>query len=221
MYHHVDGELIHLSPSRAIVEAAGVGYELFIPFSTFSAIKSRQGPSEANGGGRRVRLLTHLLVREDLFRLYGFFSEAERQLFRAVLSVSGLGPTLALAVLSSVEVGAFRSLIEAGDPAPLQRIRGIGKKLASRLVLELKDRLDDLPIDRAARVEAGAGGRAGAASSGASASEALLALLELGFPRPEAEKRIQGAIQSLAKSSAPGRLDVEAILKQALRVASP
>ncbi len=198
MYHHIRGELVELNPTRAVVDAGGVGFEVFIPFSTYSALEGR-------APGETVTLLTHLLVRETLFRLYGFHTEEERRLFRSVLSVSGFGPATALTILSNVDVGEFSRIVDEGDPAPLEQVKGIGKRLASRLVVELRDRLERLPAT------AGAGPRAEETAP----ADAILALVELGYTRREAEARVQAAVSSLGGANGGG--SVETILRHALR----
>jgi len=247
MYHHLRGELVELSPTRAVVEAAGVGYELFIPVSTYTALRDSSagrdgheagrgrdgGNGTGNGAGVKagatVRVLTHLLVRAEVLRLYGFSSDAERSVFRTVLRISGLGPAAALAILSTIEVGEFRGIVEAGDPTPLQRIKGIGKKLASRLLLELRDRVAELP-GPATPQENGGSARAVPRLVERVSSEAVLALTELGFVRGEAEERVQAALRALSAGTpiaadTPQRgpsdrvaaLTVEEILREALR----
>jgi Holliday junction DNA helicase RuvA len=223
MYNHVRGTLVELSPTRAIIEAGGVGYELFIPLSTYSALQGHRAGAATDGGpAASVFLYAHLLLREELSRLYGFATEAERRVFRMIIGVSGLGPSIAIAMLSSIPVGELRTVIDAGDATPLLAIRGVGKKLASRILLELRDRVDELP---GAEALSRRDGRAPAgADRSAVASEAALALVELGFSRPEAEDRVRKVLESLEVAARRGddtaagaRITVEAVVRESLR----
>ncbi len=212
MYHHVTGELVELAPTRAVIEAAGVGYELSISLATFEAIKNH----------RQIRLLTHLLVREDLLRLFGFATAAERELFRTIIGVAGIGPATALTILSSFGVEEFKSAVLAGDAAALRKIKGIGPKIADRLLVELKDRFPSSFASGRAGLFAGAGQKLAGADLG-HAGEALQALLELGFSRKDGEKRVRAAVTSLSEKTQSGSpapaagLTVEAIIAEALR----
>lgn len=133
MIGRLSGTLIDKRPPAVVLEAAGVGYEIDVPMSTFYDLPPV---------GQSVRLLTHLVVREDAHLLFGFASEAERSAFRALIRVSGVGPRIALAVLSGMSVDALARAVAAKDSAPLTRVPGIGRKTADRLVLELQGRLD-------------------------------------------------------------------------------
>jgi holliday junction DNA helicase RuvA len=217
MVHHVEGELVVLGPSRAVVQTGGVGFEVRIPLSTYTALKGKEGA--------RVRILTHLQVLEDDLRLFGFATERERDLFRLLTSINGVGPATALVVLASIDPAAFAALIAAGDAKPLQKIKGIGPKLSERLIVELKDRTAAL------EALAGAAGGSAARSAGspvapAVVDEAVKALLVMGFPAREAKGRVEAAIGKLfggAKGAASGEpgptgsATVEAIILAALR----
>ena len=209
MYHHITGKVVSLAPTRAVLEAAGVGYELAIPLSSYRALKDE---SEAT-------LLTHFWVREDQQRLFGFVSEAERQVFRVVVTVSGIGPAIALAILSSYTVEDFCRIIEEGDPGALQRIKGVGRKIAERLMVELRDRLP--AIAASADLEPSPEGGRPSPHASEAVSEATLALVELGFSRKDAEKRVELSLKKLASEEdvAPGTARVEQILTLALRAA--
>ncbi|MDE2252338.1 MAG: Holliday junction branch migration protein RuvA [Gammaproteobacteria bacterium] len=188
------GVLTQKSPPALVVEVGGVGYELEAPMSTFYGLPPI---------GHSVRLLTHLLVREDAHILYGFGSAGERQLFRSLLKVSGVGPRIALAILSGSSAEAFAASVQVGDVAALTKIPGVGRKIAERLVVEMRDRL------------AGAGTEAQVAAIAAPvgvAAEAYSALLALGYKPLEAtrllkstggagstEELIRGALQSAAR----------------------
>ncbi|MEE3181690.1 MAG: Holliday junction branch migration protein RuvA, partial [Planctomycetota bacterium] len=132
MYHHLRGKLIELSSLNAVVETSGVGWDVHVPLSTSSLL--------GEALGEEVLLYTHLLVREDVLKLFGFLSTEERALFRLLLSVSGTGPAIALQALSAFTVGELISDLSSGDVNSLKRIKGVGKKLAERLVLELRDK---------------------------------------------------------------------------------
>ncbi len=208
MFHHIRGEIIHLGPTRAVLESAGVGYELSIPLSSYRALL----------GQKESILLTHFWVREDVQRLFGFSTEAEREVFRIVITVSGVGPSIALAILSTFAADEFCVVIEQGDPKPLQRIKGVGKRLAERLMVELRDRLPALSalleIDGAS--QAGEGVPAKLTSS--ASEEACLALVELGFSRKDAEAKVSTALSKLGEDDEQGSSSsVEEILTLALR----
>ena len=188
------GLLMHKLPPTLLVEVAGVGYELEAPMSTFYSLPPV---------GQPVRLLTHLVVREDAHLLYGFGTTEERQLFRSLLKVSGVGPRVALAILSGSTVEVFAACVHAGDAASLTRIPGVGRKIAERLIVEMRDRL----------VAAAADGHAATAAAPLGvAAEAFSALIALGYKSAEAtrllknagaggstEELIRGALQSAAR----------------------
>src|SRR5881394_1018188 len=133
MITFLDGKLVSALPTQAIVDVGGVGYEIFIPLSSYDKLPA---------AGQDIRILTHLHVREDAQILYGFMTAAERDLFRLLVNnVSGIGPKLALAVLSGMSVERFKAAVVNADIASLSKISGLGKKTAERIVLELKDKL--------------------------------------------------------------------------------
>src|SRR3982751_2892152 len=132
MITSLEGRLTSSLPTQAVVDVNGVGYELFIPLSSYDKLPLP---------GQPVRILTHLHVREDAHILYGFMSASERDLFRLLVNnVTGIGPKLALAVLSGMSVNNFKSAVVNSDVAVLSKISGLGKKTAERIVLELKDK---------------------------------------------------------------------------------
>jgi holliday junction DNA helicase RuvA len=169
----LEGQITHKRPPNLLLEVAGVGYEIEAPMSTFL---------ELPAAGSRVRLLTHLVVREDAHILYGFATSDERGLFRALLKVSGVGPRIALALLSGVTVPAFARCVREKDLTTLTRVPGIGRKIAERLIVEMRDRVDGT-------VELVAG--QGAGTSGAQ-GEAWSALVALGYKPPEATRMLNG-----------------------------
>jgi Holliday junction DNA helicase RuvA len=131
----VRGKLVIKTPPHLTVDVGGVGYDIEAPMSTFYTLPAL---------GSEVRLLTHLVVREDAHILYGFGTQEERALFRNLLKVSQIGPKIALAILSGVSVESFATLVKLQDAAALTRIPGVGRKTAERVLMEMKDRLDAL-----------------------------------------------------------------------------
>jgi Holliday junction DNA helicase RuvA len=192
----VRGRLVRKGPQEAIVDVGGVGYRVTIPLSTFYRIGEP---------GAEVALLTHTHVREDTLALFGFLTAAEQALFERLIAVSGVGPKLAVSILSGIEAPDLVSALRAGDVVRLTRIPGVGKKTAERLVLELKDRVQGL----AAADEGGP-----AAPAAASAKEDLVsALLHLGYSRPEAERGVERALKE-------GEGRFEDLLRRTLRILS-
>lgn len=177
MIAHLRGRLSLKTPNQAIVDCGGVGYDVVISVATFSAL-----PAEGN----EVSLHIHTHVREDQLALFGFAEREEKRLFEKLLTISGIGPKLAITVLSGISADRLVAAIRSGDHATLTRIPGIGKKTAERVVLELKDKLDDFG--------AAAPAEGGGASHGPAGDDALSALVNLGYPRPVAQKAIETAI---------------------------
>ena len=192
MIAHLHGRILEKQPNRIVVDVNGVGYDLSVPLSTFYGLGEP---------GSEVALRIHTHVREDALLLYGFATRLEQDLFERLIGVSGIGPKVALAVLSGIEPLELVRAIERGDLARLTAIPGVGKKTSERIVLELKDRLPRPPI------------AAAGASSGAPAlrDDVLSALINLGYHRPLAERAVEAAV----KATPDG--DFERTLKQALR----
>jgi Holliday junction DNA helicase RuvA len=177
MITFLDGKLINALPTQAIVDVGGVGYEVFIPLSSYDKLPPP---------GQPIRILTHLAVREDAHVLYGFMTAAERDLFRLLVNnVSGIGPKLALAVLSGMTVTTFKAAVVNSDVASLSKISGLGKKTAERIVLELKDKLGV-----AAAWEAASAMHAPTPEQ-EQANEAVLALIALGYKQIDAHKAVR------------------------------
>lgn len=172
------GQLLQKAPPQLLIDVAGVGYELEAPLSTFYVLPAV---------GQDVRLLTHLVVREDAHVLYGFATADERALFRALLKVSGVGPRIALGVLSAVTVEAFADCVRAGDAGALTRIPGIGRKTAERLVIEMRDRVADFAANKMPLTDAGA-----VLVGGGARGEAFSALVALGYKPVEATRLLKG-----------------------------
>lgn len=176
MISSLRGKVLEKVPPSLVIDVQGVGYEVFASMTTFSKLPTL---------GEEVTLQTHLVVREDAHVLYGFYSALERQLFRQLIKVNGIGPKIALAMLSGMDVATFVQTIEMGDVQNLTRIPGVGKKTAERLVIELRDKLSEsgatLPVSEQVNTE-GAGTMP--------KHEAISALVALGFKPQDASKRI-------------------------------
>ena len=174
MIGFVRGKLVVKSPPHLTVDVGGVGYDIEAPMSTFYTLPAV---------GSEVRLLTHLVVREDAHILYGFGSQEERALFRNLLKVSQIGPKIALAILSGVSVDGFATLVKLQDSSALTKIPGVGRKTAERVLLEMRDRLDALS-------EAAIGGGALVAPS-STEGEAWTALVALGYKPAEVTQMLK------------------------------
>jgi Holliday junction DNA helicase RuvA len=197
MIAHLRGRLLSKQPGQAIVEAAGVGYDVVISVPTFTAL-----PAE----GTEVSLHIHTQVREDILALYGFLDRREKRLFERLITVSGVGPRLAVTILSGLNPDTTVSAIRAQDHAMLTRIPGVGKKLAERLVVELKEKLEDLAPAPAGTVRGGPALPA--------VEDALSALTNLGYQRPAAQKAIEAAVE---KDKSLGS-DFDALFRAAMKL---
>ncbi|MGH9602756.1 MAG: Holliday junction branch migration protein RuvA [Terriglobales bacterium] len=191
MIAHLRGRLLAKHPNQAVVEAGGVGYDLTISVPTFSELPAL---------GSEVALFVHTHVREDALALYGFLRPAEKKLFERLIGVSGIGPKLAITILSGMAAEDMVAALRTGDAARLTRIPGIGKKTAERMVLELRDKLEGLvaapqaPLGSATPVE----------------EDVLSALMNLGYSRPASER-------GLAAASKNGKSDsFEVLFREAL-----
>lgn len=189
MIAHLVGRLAEKHPPTVVVDVHGVGYELDVPMSTFYQLPAT---------GVEVRLLTHLVVREDAHLLYGFATEGERQVFRQLLKITGIGARTALSVLSGMSVDELYAAVSQQDGVRLTRVPGIGKKTAERLLLELKDKLTlgALPAGMSP-------------PSGAAGSDALHALVALGY----SDKEARATLARLAPE-----LSLQETIRQALRL---
>ncbi len=186
------GRLHEKHPDRVIVDVNGVGYEVHVPLSSFYGLAEP---------GADVALQVHTHVREDVIALFGFGTTLERQLFERLIAVSGIGPRLALAVLSGIDPPELITAVQRGDVTRLTAIPGVGRKTSERIVLELKDRLARLAPAAQAEPAGGAGMR----------EDMLSALLNLGYHRPAAEKAVDAALASGPEAS------FETVLRDALR----
>jgi Holliday junction DNA helicase RuvA len=192
MIARLSGTLIERQPPFVVVDCHGVGYEVECPMTVFDGLPA---------AGKDVTLVIHTVIREDAHLLFGFARASDRQLFRTLLKISGVGPKLALAILSSVSANDFALMVESGDSKALTRLPGIGKKTAERLILEMKSRLDDLGLEAT-----GLGG--GEASAPDASAEARAGLVALGYSPAEALKMVKGV---------DGAESAEAIIRQALK----
>jgi Holliday junction DNA helicase RuvA len=189
MYDRITGVIVEKTPTRVVLEASGVGFEINVPISTSTKLSALS----------RATLFLYLHVREDTLRLYGFATQDERRLFRALLTVSGIGPQTALAVLSGSSVENLSSTIVNEDHASLCRIRGIGRKTAERIILELKEQV-----------------KVFAASPGVpdrslqARQDAILALVSLGYTRTQAAAAVEKAARDLKDAT------TEQLVKSAL-----
>ena len=196
MIARLTGRLVEKQATRLVVDVHGVGYDVQVPLSTFYRLPDP---------GDEVTLRIHTHVREDALSLFGFGTALEQQVFERLIAISGIGPRLALAVLSGIDAADLVRAVQAGDVGRLTRIPGIGKKTAERIGLELKDRLPQQLVEQLV------------AASGGPAGEALLradlvsALLNLGYHRPLAERAVDAALKR------SGELSFERTLKQALQ----
>jgi Holliday junction DNA helicase RuvA len=197
MISFLRGTVIEVLPMRLIIEAGGIGYDVHIPLSTYDRLPQP---------GAEAKILTHLVVREDAHILYGFATPEERDLFLLLVNnVSGVGPKLALAILNGITPVIFRGLVVAGDIASLSKIKGVGKKTAERIIVELRD-----------KVGVSAAWEAASAQQGLSPDEqhvndAVLALISLGYKQAEAHKTVR------AIRDAQPRATLEELVKEALK----
>jgi Holliday junction DNA helicase RuvA len=173
MIGSLSGTLVEKDPQRLLIEVQGVGYDVETPMSTFLALPP---------AGSALRLRIHQVLREDASLLFGFATEDERTLFRALLKVNGVGPRMALGILSGVTAEAFQQAVATEDLATLTRIPGVGRKTAERLLVEMRDYFKTLPV-----------AKGGLAEAPTPRSEALHALVALGYKPPEAQRMLDAA----------------------------
>ena len=198
MITFLDGTLIEALPTQIVVSVHGVGYQVLIPLSSFDKLPAP---------GSSVKILTHLQVREDAHVLFGFMSAAERDLFRLLIThVSGIGPKTALDVLSGTSITAFKAAVVASDVAALARTKGIGKKTAERIVVELKDK-----VGVAAAWEAASSAHSPSPQD-IQLNDAVLALISLGYKQVDAHKAVK-----MALTAAGGVADTEELVRQGLK----
>jgi Holliday junction DNA helicase RuvA len=174
------GRVLEKQPNRIIIDVQGVGYELHVPLSTYYDVGDE-------GADVAIRVYTH--VREEALQLYGFLTDLERQLFERLIGISGIGPKLAIAVLSGVDSRELVAAVQRGDVARLTAIPGIGKKTAERIVLELRDRLSQLAVLPVGATPAATG-------ADRLRGDLVSALQNLGYHRPQAEKAVESTLAS-------------------------
>lgn len=191
MYEFISGEIADLTPTHIIIETAGVGYAIHISLSTYSALN----------GKKQAKVYTHQIVREDAHLLYGFATSSERELFRNLLSVNGVGAATALMMLSSLSPDEIASAITTDNVNLLKSVKGIGLKTAQRIIIDLKDKMG----------KAAQSGQILIPSDNTIQNEALSALVMLGFARKDAEKAVAGIL-----NDHPG-LSIEVVIKYALK----
>lgn len=198
MYQYLTGKLVEKSPTSITLDVNGVGYHIHIPVSTYSSLPATT---------ETVKILTHFVVREDAQLLYGFSTEEERQFFRLLLSISGIGPKMATTVLSGIQLPELKRAIVEGSLAVLTSISGIGKKTAERIIIELKEKIS---LDEK---QAAAAGPSQTEMFKAAAEDAIRALVELGYRRPSAKEAVEQAL----KSPGGGKLSISDLIRTALK----
>ncbi|MEM7655611.1 MAG: Holliday junction branch migration protein RuvA [Bacteroidota bacterium] len=197
MIAYLKGSLAVIEPTHAIIECGGIGYLVKISLNTYSQIRDK----------KEVKLHTHFWVREDNQTLFGFAKPQEQQLFELLIGISGVGGNTAMTILSSISASDLVQAVQGEDVATLKRVKGIGAKTAGRIILELKDKIQIGGIEGKA-VTAAAGG----SSLAHKKQEASAALMQLGFPRTEVNKRVDRILREKGESAS-----VEEIIKLALR----
>ena len=198
MFEYIKGQLANLEPTQAVIDCGGVGYLLEISLNTYEALRKADAAE--------VKLYAHLVVREDAQQLFGFYDMAEREMFRLLVSISGVGNQTARVMLSSLTVDELRNAIQTQDVKKVQRVKGIGAKTAQRIVLELADKMGAMGT-------MGAVGSTGAPVNQAR-DEALTALTMLGFAKPAVEKLLMSQDWRNADGTP---MTVEDIIKEGLR----
>jgi holliday junction DNA helicase RuvA len=205
MYAYIKGKLVQKDPTTATVEANGIGYEIKIPLSTYEQLKQEA-----------CKLYTHLYVREDLQQLFGFFTENEREIFRYLIGVSGIGPNTALTFLSSLQADEIIQVISHGDVKRIQQVKGIGAKTAQRVVLELQDKLKK----SAGSMDATKGTFPVGDEYNTMREEALAALEVLGINKNTALKSVDRIMKVAVKDQSINELKLEDLIKKALKTTS-
>ncbi len=198
MYHSLTGKIAEKTPVAVILEVNGVGYEVRVSLSTFSSLPNL---------GEIVKLFTHFVVREDAQLLYGFATEEEREAFRLLISISGIGPKLAITLLSGVTLPELKRAIQEKNTPVLTAISGIGQKTAERVIVELKDKIGKAEIPAGKEISHDSG------VSDQMVEDSVLALVSLGYTKPKAKE----AIQKTLKTMLGKKPSVEEIIRNALK----
>ena len=196
MIIYLNGELVEKEPMRIVLDVGGVGYEVFISLTSYDKLPAP---------GNTIKIMIYDHIREDVHHLYGFMSSEERRMFLMLLMISGIGPKLALTVLSGLPVRDLKLAVVEGDVKRLSSISGIGKKTAERMVVELKDKLGKGEV-----LEAVAGGGE-ASPENALMRDAILALVSLGYKQVDAHKLVEKALNTLGEGAT-----LEAIIRKSL-----
>lgn len=194
MYEFIEGNIEQINPAYVVLNNGGIGYHVLISINTYEQIKSL----------KQVRLLVHLAIKEDAHTLFGFFENVERELFRLLITVNGVGTNTARMILSGQSITSIISAISNGNINILKSVKGVGPKTAQRIIIELQDKV--------VKIGNGAGIETTGKTNGRSFDEALEALLALGFPRNTSE-RVLGKI-----AETQGDISIEEIIKQALKL---
>jgi holliday junction DNA helicase RuvA len=197
MISFLNGNIVEKQPTRIVLDVGGVGYEVFIPLSSYDRLPAK---------GEVCRMLTHHHVREDAHLLFGFMTEDERRMFILLIGISGVGPKIALSALSGMSVRELKAAIVQGDVKRLSSISGIGRKIAERMVVELKDKISD---GEALEAIAGSGAKP---QEDMKMRDAVLALIALGYKQDESRKMVAAAVHG----DGTDKMTVEQIVKNAL-----
>ena len=192
MFDFIYGNIACKNPTTVTIETNGIGYKLHIPLSTFEKISDKE----------KAKLFTKLTIRDDEIKIYGFYSLEEREMFNLLLSVNGVGSNVALTILSSSSISQFESYVVSNDPKSLQRIKGIGKKTAERIILELKESIKSILPFSTSPAET---------KNMAIISDAIMAMISLGYAKSEAEKAVSKATDNIDVTEG-----VEVLIKEAL-----
>jgi len=192
MFDFIYGNIACKNPTTVTIETNGIGYKLHIPLSTFEKISDKE----------KAKLYTKLSIRDDEIKIYGFYSLEEREMFNLLLSVNGVGSNVALTILSSSSISQFESYVVSNDPKSLQRIKGIGKKTAERIILELKESIKSILPFSTSPAET---------KNMAIISDAIMAMISLGYAKSEAEKAVSKATDNIDVTEG-----VEVLIKEAL-----
>ncbi len=195
MINQITGKILQKSPTEATLDVGGVGFQVFIPVTTFDRLPDT---------GETVTIFTHLHVREDAMQLFGFSTKQEKELFRKLITISGVGPKLAQTVMSGLSYDELIRAIQQGNVLQLNKIAGVGKKTAERLVVELRDKLTEVQL---------AEEHPGVKTTDTIQAEALLALTTLGYSRNASENALRGAIAERNGEN----VTIEELIKAALR----
>ncbi len=196
MIAHLNGILASSQPTRCVIDINGVGYDVNIPVSTFDKLPKT---------GEKVFLSTHMITREDGMFLYGFSTQEELDLFRLLIGISKIGPKVALGILSGMPIKEFKSALLSGDAKRISLVPGVGKKTAERLILELKEKI---PASEAVAIDIGGDDR-----QKHIVTDAILALVSLGYTQQKAQQAVRTAVKQYGTDS----MTIETLVKQALQ----